>query len=302
MKINGTYEITRNDGITILYKNGKPFGAFEPASLEKLYGKLMIAPAKGQNREEVLNNFFTENSLVEESKNETKEERIEKAISHLLDFFTEFNFTPSFRFLNTLGRLVLEERTPYVCRYFSLMGSPYAEDVAAKTASAEFANIMNGLKDVEPTHIINSRFRIYYGAQGTGKTTKALAETANRCIICNASMLPADLIEDFTFDDGKAAFHPSILVECMENGLPITLDEINLLPFDSLRFLQGIFDGKREFQYKGRTIHINDGFKVIGTMNLSVNGVVFGLPEPLVDRCEMIQEFELTPKMLMGAF
>jgi MoxR-like ATPase len=115
-------------------------------------------------------------------------------------------------------------------------------------------------------------------------------------------MLPSDLMEDFTFDDGKAAFHPSALARCMEEGKSIVMDEINLLPFDSLRFLQGIFDGKTEFQYKGHTVHIKEGFKVIGTMNLTVNGVAFGLPEPLVDRCEMIKEFVLNPEMLMGAF
>ena len=114
-------------------------------------------------------------------------------------------------------------------------------------------------------------------------------------------MLPADLMEDFVFVDGKATFKPSMLWRCMEEGKPITLDEINLLPFDSLRFLQGVLDGKTEFQYKGNTVHINDGFMVIGTMNLSVNGMVYGLPEPLVDRCADMQKFKLTADQLMSA-
>ena len=41
--------------------------------------------------------------------------------------------------------------------------------------------------------------KIYYGSAGTGKTTKAQKETAGRCMICNNSMLPADLMEDFIF-------------------------------------------------------------------------------------------------------
>jgi MoxR-like ATPase len=114
-------------------------------------------------------------------------------------------------------------------------------------------------------------------------------------------MLPADLMEDFVFVDGKATFKPSMLWRCMEEGKPITMDEINLLPFDSLRFLQGILDGKTEFQYKGNTVHIKDGFAVIGTMNLSVNGMVYGLPEPLVDRCSYMEKFKLTAEQLMGA-
>ena len=31
-------------------------------------------------------------------------------------------------------------------------------------------------------------------------------------------MMPADLMEDFTFDDGKAVFHPSALAKAMEMG------------------------------------------------------------------------------------
>jgi MoxR-like ATPase len=168
--------------------------------------------------------------------------------------------------------------------------------------SMEFKGILNDIQQATVTKQVNSRFKIYYGSQGTGKTTQAMNETDNLCIVCNSSMLPSDLMEDFTFSDGKATFNPSALCRCMEEGKPIVLDEINLLPFDSLRFLQGIFDGKTEFQYKGQTVHIKDGFKVIGTMNLVVNGVSFGLPEPLVDRCEDIKEFTLTAEMLMNAF
>lgn len=301
MKINDKYELNydTNTNTTTFLMDGKPFGNYEVETLNELYKRMILAPARGEEKEIILEDFFNNSNTVVEKK---KEIPLATAIQKLMDFFTEFNFTPSFRFLNTLVHVKKKDCPQYITNYFSLMGSPYAEDVAAKVKSKEFKKIMLAFKDVEPTHTINNRFRVYYGAQGTGKTTKALEETANLCMVCNSSMLPSDLLEDFTFDDGKAAFHPSALVECMENGKAITMDEINLLPFDSLRFLQGIFDGKTEFQYKGHTIHIKDGFKVIGTMNLTVNGVVFGLPEPLVDRCESITEFVLTPEMLMGAF
>ena len=68
----------------------------------------------------------------------------------------------------------------------------------------------------------------------------------------------------------------------MEQGKAIVLDEINLLPFDSLRFLQGILDGKSEIIYKGNVITIAEGFQVIATMNLVVNGTVFNLPSLLL--------------------
>ena len=240
----------------------------------------------------------------EEQKEEpsmTTNDQLKRALNNMINFFKEFNFAPSFRFVNTLARKGVDEAKQYVLDYFYLMDSPYAEEVSHKINSPEFNGILGDFFVREVTQAINKRFKVYYGAQGTGKTTQALEETANRCIVCNASMMPADLMEDFTFDDGKAVFHPSALAKAMEAGEPITLDEINLLPFDSLRFLQGIFDGKSEFLYKGNTIHIADGFKVIGTMNLAINGAVYGLPAPLVDRCEDIENFELNADCLMNA-
>lgn len=246
-----------------------------------------------------------EEAVPTETPEEIIAHRVREALGNLISFFTEFNFTPSFRFVNSLAHSLsssVDDGRTYITNYFKLIDSPYAGEVEKKMRSAEFTQILRHLSEAERTKNINSRFRIYYGSQGTGKTTMAMSETGNLCMVCNSSMLPADLMEDFTFDDGKATFHPSILARCMEEGRPIVMDEINLLPFDSLRFLQGVFDGKTEFQYKGQTVHIKEGFKVIGTMNLTVNGVTFGLPEPLIDRCEMIKEFKLDPAMLMNAF
>jgi hypothetical protein len=226
------------------------------------------------------------------------------ALSKLIDFFTEFGFEPNFRFVNTLSHQLAtstNSATQYITNYFELVDSPYAPDVLEKMKSAEFKTIMKQLSAIAPTKSVNNRFKIYYGSAGTGKTTQAQIETDMRCVVCNNSMLPSDLMEDFVFVDGKATFKPSMLWRCMEDGTPITMDEINLLPFESLRFLQGILDGKTEFQYKGNTVHINDGFMVIGTMNLAVNGMVYGLPEPLVDRCAEMRKFKLTAEQLMGA-
>lgn len=226
------------------------------------------------------------------------------ALSKLIDFFTEFDFEPNFRFVNTLSQQLAHSKNSakqYITNYFELTDSPYAPEVLEKMKSAEFKKILSDLAGVTPKQTVNNRFKIYYGSAGTGKTTQAQKETDMRCVVCNNSMLPADLMEDFVFVDGKATFKPSMLWRCMEEGKPITFDEINLLPFDSLRFLQGVLDGKTEFQYKGNTVHINDGFMIIGTMNLSVNGMVYGLPEPLVDRCADMRKFKLTADQLMSA-
>lgn len=234
----------------------------------------------------------------------TSKEILLRGLTNMINFFSEFAFTPSFRFVNTLAR---KYRTPstaadFITHYFELMDSAYAHDVKEKMKSKEFKDIIKDIAQYEkPTTIVNSRLKVYYGPAGTGKTTIAQQETNNRCIVCNASMLPSDLMEDFTFDSGSPTFNPSVLCDCMEKGLPIVLDEINLLPFDSLRFLQGITDGKTSIIYKNRTINIHDGFQIIGTMNLSLGGATYGLPEPLVDRCSEIKSFTLTAEQLAAA-
>ena len=234
----------------------------------------------------------------------TPAEYVERGMNGLIDFFKEFAFTPNFRFVNSLAHALSTSpkmATAYVENYFRLIDSPYAVEVRHKMSSDEFKMILADLAKSAPTHRINNRFKVYYGDAGTGKTTIAQRECENRCIVCNNSMLPSDLMEDFIFDNGKPSFKPSILWDCMTNGKPIVLDEMNLLPFDSLRFLQGILDNKKEFVYKGHTVTIADGFQIIATMNLVVNGAVFNLPEPLVDRSAEIKEFHLSAKQLVSA-
>lgn len=234
----------------------------------------------------------------------TKEILLE-GITKLMDFFSEFSFTPSFRFTNTFAFMACESKKvacDYVRNYFALMDSNYTKEVEQKIKSAEFGQIVKNIAQYgKPTTHINTRFKVYYGSAGTGKTTLAQEESENRCIVCNSSMLPSDLMEDFIFKDGNPDFNPSLLWDCMEQGKTIVLDEINLLPFDSLRFLQGIVDGKSEFYYKNRPVHIHEGFQIIGTMNLSLGGMVYGLPEPLVDRCSETKEFALTAEQLAKA-
>lgn len=241
---------------------------------------------------------------VEPAPEKSKEEILLEGMTALLDFFTEFDFTPSYRFTNTLAYLAPKatKAKGYINNYFELMGSSYTAEVSEKIKSKEFSQILKNISQYgEPSSRVNNRFKVYFGAAGTGKTTLAQNEAENRCIVCNSSMLPSDLMENFVFTDGKPDFNPSMLWECMEQGKAIVMDEINLLPFDSLRFLQGIADGKQSFLYKNREVHIKDGFKIIGTMNLTLGGVTYGLPEPLVDRCEDIREFKLSPEQLMGA-
>lgn len=232
------------------------------------------------------------------------EEKIKRGLSQLISFFSEWKFEPNFRFVNSFAYALAKsekDARDYVESYFKLMDSPYVNEITSKMTSREFNSIIRLIGAAKPRTRVNSRFKLYYGSAGTGKTTLAQKECEGRCIVCNNSMIPADLLQDFDFSEGQPTFKRSALREAMEEGLPIVLDEINLLPFDSLRFLQGILDNKKSFEYKGETIHIKEGFQIIGTMNLVVNGAVFGLPEPLVDRVQSFKEFKLSADDLMSA-
>lgn len=253
--------------------------------------------------------FDNKNGIVSDTTNELTAEqnkvKLEETLTKMINFFTEFNFEPNYRFINTLSRqccyISEEAAKEYVSNYFALTDNTYANAINEKMKSYEFGQILDVLKANAPTKQINKRFKLYYGSQGTGKTTEAMAEAVGNCMICHSAMLPSDLMEDFKFNDGKAAFTPSALFKAMTEGKTIVLDEINLLPFESLRFLQSILDGKTQFEYKGQTINIADGFKIIGTMNLQVNGAVYALPEPLVDRAEALKKFTLTADKLVSA-
>lgn len=260
--------------------------------------------AKQQYIEEYIKEYQALMSEEEKQNNAAiNAQKIKSVCYDLINFFKDFDFEPNFRFVNTLKRnsQSVENAQAYICNYFKLTDNQYKEDVQEKVKSQEFKNLISDLQDINTNSIINSRFKVYYGSQGTGKTTQALKESNNVVMVCHSAMLPSDLLEDFKFEEGKPAFKKSALWEAMENGTKITLDEINLLPFESLRFLQSILDNKTEINYKGQVIHIKDGFQIIGTMNLTVNGSVFNLPEPLVDRAAELKEYKLTAEQLAGA-
>lgn len=248
-------------------------------------------------------NGYIKPEEIKEQFPEVNEAQIRSAIQKLMDFFSEFEFEPNYRFVNTFTYCCSKDSQSakdYIVRYFELTDSSYTTSIIEKMKSQEFENLLNEFR-ITPSHKVNNRFKLYYGAQGTGKTTMAMQESNNVCMVCHSAMLPSDLMEDFKFVDGKAQFTPSALQNAMIDGTVIVLDEINLLPFESLRFLQSILDGKSEIVYKGQTIKIKDGFKIIGTMNLRVNNCVYALPEPLVDRAEDLKKFSLTADQLIGA-
>ena len=238
--------------------------------------------------------------------------KIVSIISLITKFFSEFTYTPSFRFINKLFTKT-DNIQEYVINYFSTQNHVFAKEIADKVKSVEFKDICRSINDIVnnidrlPEEIknrlvpkVNSRLVIYIGEPGTGKTTSAMLD-AVACMICSSDMLPADLLTYVNFVDGKPVFSKSPLWIAMEKGQTIVLDEVNMLNFESLRFLQGLTDNKEYIDFKDSRITIHPDFKIIGTMNLNVGGQCIPLPAPLVDRCEDICEYKLSPELLARA-
>ena len=236
-----------------------------------------------------------------DSETSTDTNKIKTALTAFINFFKDVEFEPSLRFTNSIAlHTDFKSALSYITNYFELQGNSYYDIISDKCSSVEFKNLLHTILSCKPKTKINNRLEVYYGPQGTGKTTKALTKTED-CIVCHSGMLPQDLMEDFTFKDGKPTFQKSALWNAIDNGNIIVLDELNLLPLESLRFLQTLLDNKDIITYKGKQITIKPGFKIIGTMNLVVNGSKYPLPEPLVDRCEVIEKFNMTADMLLSA-
>lgn len=233
-----------------------------------------------------------------------KREEFEKVMEGFIDFFKEFDFEPSIRFIDTLAKTMRNKgqnaAINYIVRTFELMDSPDYLAIKEKLKSIEMKTLLLELHTLGVNKNINRRLAIYFGPAGTGKTTQALDEAENKVICCHSGMMPEDLLEDFDFNDvnGHPVYKPSALQNAMINGTKVVLDEINLLPFETVRFLQTLTDGKPSIIFKDQTINIKEGFKIIGTMNLKVGNQVFPLPAPLVDRAEELKRFSITKELL----
>jgi len=230
------------------------------------------------------------------------EKRRKAVCEKIIKFFSEFTFVPATRFVNTLSKFTTQkDAKTYISNYMNLTDHPDKNEINEKIKSSEFGDILKELFDCRGDKVINKRLEIYYGPQGTGKTTEAinLYPEAN-ITVCNELMDSDSIMKVFDFNDanGHPVFKPSQLQLDMIAGRPHILDEMNLLPLNTLRFLQGILDSKEKINYEGKEIVIADGFKIIGTMNLVVNGQVFSLPEPIVDRAQKLKEYTANEDLL----
>lgn len=254
----------------------------------------------GLNDTEISSRLFITNNTTNTTnsiKNETSisKKQIVDACQHLIDFFKQFDFKPSFRFINTLA--ISENPMEYTINYFKIFDSQYALDIAEKIKSAEYSNIIKTIRTCTPKNIVNKHLEIFFGDPGGGKTTLGYSLCKKR-VVCSSEMLPDALMQVFDFDAGKATFNKSELWLAMEDGDSILLDEFNTLPYESIKFLQGITDNKEEINYKGHIIKIHPNFKIIGTMNLNTENGVMPVSHALADRAAVIREFVVTAEQL----
>lgn len=229
---------------------------------------------------------------VQEEKVTTTSEDLLPTVVKLKDFLREFNLDLSPRLLNSLVRV--EEPLEYLLNYALLTGRNHL-DLNMRMESREWQIIEKALKETTTDKQINNRFILYFGSAGTGKTTKAQT-LAKKTMIMHENITSKELLYSFDFDEnGHPTFKKTALAKAMENGEPIVLDEINLAPLETLHFLQGILDNKEAVVIENDVFEIKEGFKIIGTMNEEILGVEYYLPEPLIDRAEVLKKFVLTP-------
>ena len=244
----------------------------------------------------------------EKDKEKEKEELMEQMTStykDFLKFFSETSFKPSIRMIDTLSRLNLKSGQNYIKWFMELINHPDREVIVPKLKSDEWKNIHSQMLDIykkvgESIDPINSRLEIVYGPNGTGKTYDVIKEYQEKypdigVMACSSSMSSAeDLLQVFDFDEGgKPVFKDSPLTEAIKKDQPVILEEARLMQQSAMAFLQSLLDCKDYVDTCRGRLYIGSNFKVIMTMNLEVNGVVYELPEPIVDRAQVILKKEM---------
>lgn len=128
---------------------------------------------------------------------------------------------------------------------------------------------------------------LLYGPPGTGKTS--LIEAAFPDLITVAGdgdTEVADFIGEYTQDEnGGYVFVYGPLIEAMQQGRALLIDDATLISPKVLAALYPAMDGRRQIQvkaHKGETITAADGFYVIAGHNPGVHGAV--LTEALASR------------------
>lgn len=224
------------------------------------------------------------------------------AVEKLNSFLSEFSYFRngvSMRLINTFA--MAKDKRSALYSYCEVSQMEDLLELNEKMKSPEFKAVCEAFKPFKPEPL-NRRFAVFYGAPGGGKTYAAIkaGEKINggSCDVvpCSPSMDAADMLYAYRLDykTGKRGYVPTALLTAMVSGRAVVLDEVNLLPMEARMFLQNILDNKSKVHIMGVELPINDGFFVIGTMNIDTGLGSSPLPLPLVDRACVVKEFKTT--------
>lgn len=117
----------------------------------------------------------------------------------------------------------------------------------------------------------NNKERLYIliGESGVGKSyliEKELPDVPQYA--CNKYLDPYSLCYTLTqTESGELAPVESVFLKALKNGGIVFLDEMNELPHDTLMFIQGITDEKKNVVVGGEKIDIHPEFKIIASLN-----------------------------------
>ena len=145
------------------------------------------------------------------------------------------------------------------------------------------------------------------GLSGNGKTfgvEQACAETNRELVRVNITIETDedDLLGGFRLENGETVFHKGPVVEALERGAVLLLDEVDLAS-SKILCLQPILEGKGVFLKKiNEWVHPTDGFTIIATANTKGKGSESGafvgtnvLNEAFIDRFAITLEQAYPP-------
>ena len=192
---------------------------------------------------------------------------------------------------------------------------------APKKPSSNTGSILGYIPDVDKTYVKFGhhkdivkilKSKLFYpmfitGLSGNGKTfgvEQACAEVKRELVRVNITIEPDedDLLGGFRLENGETVFHKGPVVEAMERGAVLLLDEVDLASSKVL-CLQPVLEGKGVFLKKiNQWVHPAKGFTVIATANTkgkgSESGAFIGtniLNEAFIDRFAITLEQEYAP-------
>ena len=214
--------------------------------------------------------------LVGEFGTDVKTEQLLKACDHFgLAYQTVTKYLLQYKVTRGVWDLTVEEARQQLEQTVTLVSPEVKNLVPEKDPNyVPFGNF-NDLKK-----IINSK--IFYpifvtGLSGNGKTfsvEQACAQTKRDLIRVNITVETDedDLIGGFRLVDGNTVWHNGPVIEALERGSVLLLDEIDLAS-NKILCLQSILEGNGVFLKKvGRVVKPARGFTVIATANTKGKG------------------------------